>query len=101
MSKQAEVQVSFWTDKDLLKSIDDFVDIHGYKSRSKFIINSMMIVINNPILLKKIKVETELELLRKFLKAFLDYQKTGKMPSVNVTDEEDLIYRQLVKEVSA
>lgn len=86
MAKKSSRQVSFWIDKQTMGTLDEFMEKQNYVSRSKFIIDSMMIVFYNPILLKIRKFNpVDFDLVKKLVEAL---DKSKERVPLNPTEEE-------------
>lgn len=97
MDRKTTQQITLWVRRNLLDGLDEFYKKHGYASRSKFIIDAMQIVYNNPSLLKHRKVEPQIRLLQKYVLAFEEYGKTQKIPKITLDNEETFIYDEIIK----
>jgi len=103
MTNRTKKLVTFWIDPSKIGMLDEFSDEIGIQNRTQFIIDSMMFAYHNPEAFKKGKIKsesTDTPLLKKFIGAFLQYQETGEMPELDISDEEMNRFQKLAEEVS-
>jgi len=92
MPKDTDTLVTFWIDRIFLSDLDNFLAKHNYVSRSKFIIDCMLLVKTYPFLLDANKVrniELDHSLLLELIKSF------EKIPCEFIFDSSTIMEKRL------